>query len=134
MERLLTTIAGAVATTVALALPVGYFSTVYHLQHVTLQTGVDGDAQLLRLMLVSNPKAWETEAQRLHWELGSPTYSDRTTAHTLIDTTGRVLAEHVRARTDHPAFTNSATRSCLETSCLFQSSQLLGTVLNPRVW
>ena len=51
MERMLTTIAGAVATTVALALPLGYFFTVSHVQQVTLVAEAEGDAKLLQLLI-----------------------------------------------------------------------------------
>jgi two-component system sensor histidine kinase/response regulator len=66
MERTLTTIAAVIAVLVALALPVGYFLTVSHIQQSTLQAEAAGDAQMLQMLVELDPQGWSSQPRRLH--------------------------------------------------------------------
>ncbi|HVZ43129.1 MAG TPA: response regulator [Ramlibacter sp.] len=94
MERMLTATAATIAVTIALALPVGYFATVHHVESVALQADAKGDAQLLQLLISQSPATWEANAASLLQRLAKRDRAGRE-SHWLFNARGKLLTSDI---------------------------------------
>jgi len=90
MERTLTTIAAVIAALVALALPLGYFLTIRHVQNVTLEAEAQGDAHLIQTLIELDPANWRKKA--LHGRLAHANHG-LLDQHQVLDSSGTVLVQ-----------------------------------------
>ena len=94
MERILTAIAATVAAVVALALPVGFFGSMYKVQLAALDTEAEINGRLIKSIILQHPDDWTAEAaHELHGPLARRPGSGVPELRAVLDPSGNVVHE-----------------------------------------